>query len=166
MLPFVRLQAFETHLKRVLKSLENEGLTDPETNLLEATAFWRDLERAVQETAQAGGALSLARFSFDGVADRRANIDAARLFSRLLRSFDFACREPDGSILAAFTETDLRSAHVVARRFATMLRHTMLSPGSDRRIIQPSITLATLKPKDDLDTLVARVGSHPKVAAE
>jgi hypothetical protein len=166
MLPFVRLQAFETHLKRVLKSLENEGLTDPETNLLEATAFWRDLERAVQETAQAGGALSLARFSFDGVADRRANIDAARLFSRVLRSIDFACREPDGSILAAFTETDLRSAHVVARRFATMLRHTMLSPGSDRRIIQPSITLATLKPKDDLDTLVARVGSHPKVAAE
>jgi hypothetical protein len=166
MLPFVRLQAFETHLKRVLKSLENDGLTDPETGLLECTAFWRDLDRAVQETEQTGGALSLARFSFDGVTDRRANMDAARLFSKLLRGIDFACCEPDGSILAAFTETDLRSAHVVARRFATMLRHTMLSPCSDRRTIKPTVTLATLKPTDNLDTLVARVGSCPKVAAE
>jgi hypothetical protein len=88
------------------------------------------------------------------------------LFSRLVRNIDFACREQDGSILAAFTETDLRSAHVVARRIASVLRHTMLAPGRDRRSIKPTITLATLKPTDNLSTLVARVGSYPKVAGD
>src|SRR5262245_4520466 len=165
-LPFVRLQAFESVLQRVLKSLETEGVIDPDTGLLGVTAFWRDLDRAVQETEQTGGALSVARFSFEGLNDRRAYIDAARLFSRLVRNIDFACREQDGSILAAFTETDLRSAHVVARRIASVLRQTMLSPGRDRRNIRPTITLATLKPTDNLSTLVARVGAYPKVAGE
>jgi GGDEF domain-containing protein len=165
-LPFVRLQAFESLLNRVLKSLETEGVVDPDTGLLGATAFWRDLDRAVQETEQSGGALSVARFSFEGLSDRRAHVDAARLFSRLVRNIDFACREQDGSILAAFTETDLRSAHVVARRIASVLRQTMLSPGRDRRNIRPTITLATLKPTDNLSTLVARVGAYPKVAGE
>src|SRR6266567_4506585 len=48
-LPFVRLQAFETRLKRTLKSLETEGVIDPDTGLLARTAFWRDLDRAVAE---------------------------------------------------------------------------------------------------------------------
>ncbi len=150
----------------MLKSLDTEGVIDPETGLLGRTAFWRDLDRAVQEAEETGGALSVARFAFEGMTDRRANLDAARLFSRLVRNIDFACREQDGSILAAFTETDLRSAHVVARRIASILRHTMLSPGRDRRTIKPTITLATLKPSDNLSTLVARVGAYPKVAAE
>ena len=141
-------------------------MVDPETGLLARDAFWRDLDRAVQETEQSGGALSIARFSFEGLNDRRAHVDAARLFSRLVRNIDFACREQDGSILAAFTETDLRSAHVVARRIASVLRQTMLSPGRDRRNIRPTITLATLKPTDNLSTLVARVGSYPKVAGD
>src|SRR5262249_22541229 len=165
-LPFVRLQAFEGQLKRLLKSLETEGVIDPDTGLLDATVFWRDLSRAVQEAEEAGVALSVARFSCEGVIARRAHTDAARLFSRLVRNIDFACREQDGSILAAFTETDLRSAHVVARRIASVLRQTMLAPGRDRRNIKPMITLATLKPTDNLSTLVARVGSYPKVAAE
>ena len=164
LLPFVRLQAFEARLKRTLKSLETEGVIDPDTGLLGRTAFWRDLERAVQEAEDRGGALSIARFSFEGVTERRAHIDAARLFSRLVRNIDFACREQDGAILAAFTETDLRSAHVVARRIASVLRQTMLSP--DRGTIKPTITLATLKSTDNLSTLVARVGTYPKVAAE
>jgi len=165
-LPFVRLQAFEGQLKRVLKSLETEGVIDPDTGLLGTRAFWRDLDRAVQETEQAGGALSVARFAFEGVTDRRSYVDAARLFSRLVRNIDFACRERDGSILAAFTETDLRGAHVVARRIASVLRQTMLSPDHDRRTIKPTITLATLKPTDNMSTLVARVGAYPKVATE
>jgi GGDEF domain-containing protein len=165
-LPFVRLQVFEGQLTRALKSLESEGVIDPDTGLLGAQAFWRDLGRAVQESEDTGGALSVARFTFDGVADRRAYIDAARLFSRLVRNIDFACREQDGSILAAFTKTDLRSAHLIARRIASVLRRTMLSPGRDRRAIKPTITLAALKPTDDLSTLVARLGAHPKVAAE
>ncbi len=94
--------------------------------------------------------------------DRRASIDAARLFSRLVRNIDFACREQDGAIVAAFTETDLRSAHVVARRLASVLKHTMLA---SEQALKPTVTLATLKPTDNLSTLVARVGTYPKVAA-
>jgi hypothetical protein len=165
-LPFVRLQAFERQLSRVLKSLETEGVIDPDTGLLGANAFWRDLDRAVQEAEDGGNALSVARFAFEGLTDRRAHLDAARLFSRLVRNIDFACREQDGSILAAFTATDLRSAHVVARRIASELKQTMLSPDRDRRAIKPTITLANLKPSDNLSTLVARVGAYPKVAAE
>jgi hypothetical protein len=55
---------------------------------------------------------------------------------------------------------------VVARRIANELKQTMLSPDRDRRAIKPTITLATLKPSDNLSTLVARVGAYPKVAAE
>ena len=164
-LAFVRLQAFENHLKRMLKSLDSEGGIDPRTGLLEASAFWRDLGRAVEEAGEGGGALSVARFSLEGVSEERAHIDAARLFSRLVRNIDFACREQDGSILAAFTGTDLRSAHLVARRIASLLRQTMISPGRDRRAIRPTITLASFKPTDNMSTLVARVGAYPKVVA-
>jgi hypothetical protein len=160
-LPLVQLQAFESHLKRKLKSVDSDGALDPETGLLSGAAFWRDLERAVLQAEDGGGALSVARFSFDGV-DRRASIDAARLFSRLVRNIDFACREQDGAIVAAFTETDLRSAHVVARRLASVLKHTMLA---SEQALKPTVTLATLKPTDNLSTLVARVGTYPKVAA-
>jgi GGDEF domain-containing protein len=164
-LPFVRLQAFDSRLKRVLKSLDSEGLVDPETGLLDHDAFWRDLDRAVQQAEDGGGALTVARFSFADATDKRCSIDAARLFSRLMRNIDFACREHDGSIVAAFTETDLRSAHVVARRIASVLRHTMVAPDLDRRTIRPTVTLATLKPSDNLSSLVARIGTYPKVAA-
>jgi GGDEF domain-containing protein len=160
----VQLQAFEHHLKRMLKSVESEGTVDPETGLLSREAFWRDLDLAVHEAEDGGSALSVARFSFDDL-DRRASIDAARLFSRLVRDVDFACRERDGAIIAAFTETDLRSAHVVARRLASVLKHTILSTSGDRDAIKPTVTLATLKPTDNLSTLVARVGTYPKVAA-
>jgi GGDEF domain-containing protein len=165
-LPLVRLQAFEAQLRRTLKALEAEGTIDPATGLLGADAFWRDLERAIDDAEQEGRALTVARFTFEEMTDQRANLDAARLLSRLIRNVDFACREHDGSIIAAFTETDLRSAHVVVRRLAGILRQTMLSPGRDRGSIRPTVTLATLKANDNLSTLVARVGSQPQVAAE
>jgi hypothetical protein len=164
LLPYVRVQAFENQLQRLLKSLEADGGLDPDTGLLAAEAFWRDLDRAVQEAEDAGSALTVARFSFEDMTDARCAVDAARLFARLVRNIDFACREQDGSILAAFTGTDLRSAHVVARRIASILRHTMLSPSQDRQAIKPNVTLATLKPNDNLSTLVARVGTYPKLA--
>jgi GGDEF domain-containing protein len=165
LLPFVRLQAFEGHLKRLLKSLETEGTLDPATGLFARNAFWNDLERAVKDAESNGSCLSVARFAFEETSDARAHLDAARLFSRLVRDIDFACQEQDGSILAAFTETDLRSAHVVARRIASVLKHTMLSADQDRNTIRPTVTLATLKPTDNLSTLVARVGTYPKAAA-
>ncbi len=166
LIPFVRLQAFESRLQRVLKSLDSEGVLDPETGLLSREAFWHDLERAVQQAEDGGSALAIARFSFEDMTDTRCSIDAARLFSRLMRNIDFACREEDGSIIAAFTETDLRNAHVVARRIAVTLRNTMLAPDLERRTITPTVTLATLKPTDDVSTLVARVGTCPKVAVD
>src|SRR5262245_35992489 len=164
LLPLVRMQAFESHLRRMLKSADSDGTVDPETGLLSREAFWLDLERAVHEAEDGGSALSIARFTFDDL-DRRTSIDAARLLSRLVRDIDFACREQDGAIVAAFTETDLRSAHVVARRLASVLKDTMLSPGGDRSMINSTVTLATLKPTDNLSTLLARVGTYPKVAA-
>ena len=138
----------------MLKSLDAEGVLDPETGLLVARGLLARPRTRRQRRRATAAALSIARFSFEGV-DRRASIDAARLFSRLVRNIDFACREQDGAILAAFTETDLRSAHVVARRLASVLKHTML--GRQRAGgIEPTVTLATLKPTDNVDTLVAR----------
>jgi hypothetical protein len=164
LLPLVQMHAFASHLDRTLKSLETQGALDSETGLAARDTFWRELDRAVHDAEDGGGALSVARFSFDDI-DHRGSIDAARLFSRLVRSVDFACLEYDGAILAAFTDTDLRSAHVVARRLAATLRQTMIAPDQDRNSLNPTVTLATLKPTDNLSTLVARVGTYPTVAA-
>jgi hypothetical protein len=119
-------------------------------------AFWRDLNRAVDDAEQRGIGLSIARFSF-AHANRRISIDAARVLSRLMRQVDFACREADNSIFAVFTETDLRSAHIIARRIASILKNTMVTTGDNRDGIAADVTLATLKPKDSVDSLIARV---------
>jgi len=155
-LPYVRLHAFGERLKRMLKSLDAKGMIDPDTGLLGHEAFWRDLNRAVDDADKRGVGLSIARFSFDG-SDRRLSLDAARLVGRLLRQVDFACREADNSIFAVFTETDLRAAHVVARRIASVLKNTMLAPDRKKKGIDATVTLATLKPTDSVDSLISRV---------
>ncbi len=155
-LPYVRQHAFGQRLKRMLKSLDAKGMIDPDTGLLGHEAFWRDLNRAVGDAEKRGVGLTIARFSFGG-GDRRLSLDAARLFGRLMRKVDFACREADNSIFAVFTETDLRAAHVVARRIASILKNTMLSPDSKRGQIEAAVTLATLKATDSVDSLIARV---------
>jgi len=43
---------------------------------------------------------------------------------------------------------------------------TMVSSGCERNTIRPTITLAALKPTDNLSTLVARIGASSQVAAE
>jgi GGDEF domain-containing protein len=169
MLPLVRQHAFEARLQRQLDALEAKGLLDPQTGLFTTTAFLRELNRAVDDARVRGNAMTLARFTFPGTVDRRASMDAARLVSRLVRSADFACRANDGSILLAFSETALRSAHVVARRIANVLRHTMLSAeGDDGRPmrVDPTITLAALKSNDTVETLLARVSEPVAVAAQ
>jgi GGDEF domain-containing protein len=155
-LPFVRAHAFGERLKRMLKSLDARGMIDPDTGLLAHDAFWRDLNRAVDDAERRGVGLSIARFSFAG-SDRRLALDAARLVARLMRTIDFACREADDSIFAVFTETDLRAAHVVARRIASVLKNTMLAPDRKRKGVEAAVTLATLKPTDSVDSLIARV---------
>ena len=155
-LPFVRLHAFGQRLRRMLKSLDAKGMIDPDTGLLGHEAFWRDLNRAVDDAERRGVGLSIARFSFGG-SDRRVGVDAARLVGRLMRQVDFACREADNSIFAVFTETDLRAAHVIARRIASILKNTMLAPEQKPQGMDTAVTLATLRPTDSVDSLIARV---------
>jgi hypothetical protein len=42
----------------------------------------------------------------------------------------------------------------------------MVSSDRDRHTIKPTITLAALKPTDNLNTLMARIGASSQVAAE
>ena len=165
LVPMVRQRAFESQLKRLLKSIESKGMIDPRTGLLCADAFGRDLARAIDDASERGVGLSVARFSFEEALDLRTSLDAARLVGRLVRSMDFACRQDDGSIVAVFNGADLRSAHVVARRLASVIKHTLLRPDREREPAQAHVTLATLKPGDTPLTLMARIGPQP-VAAE
>ena len=162
--PLVRQHALEARLKRQLASLDAQGLIDPRTGLFTITAFLSDLARAMEEAQARRTGLSLARFSFPPTLDQRASLDAARLVSRLVRRVDFGCRAGDGSILVAFSTTALRNAHVVARRIASVLRHTMLAPAGDPAApVEASITLAALKASDTVESLLIRV-SEPEPA--
>lgn len=164
MVPLLRLHAFEARLKRMLKSLDSAGQFDPETGLHTHGGFCRDLVKAIEQAADRSQPLSIARFCFEGTIDARVGLEGARLTTRLLRDVDFATRDDDGAILIAFPHTDLRAAHVVARRIAGALKNAMTSPA--REPIAANVTLATLKAGDTIDSLMQRVmGSH-MVAAE
>jgi hypothetical protein len=54
---------------------------------------------------------------------------------------------------------------VVARRIASVLRHTALSPGRDRGTLDPSVAIAALKRRDTVDTLIGRISTDGMVAA-
>jgi hypothetical protein len=165
-LPLVRLHAFEARLKRMLSSIDAKGMLDPATGLLTCEAFLRDLAGAVDEAREYGTRLCVARFSFPPPWDRRATADAARLTSRLVRSADFACQERDGAILVVFTETDLRAAHVIARRLAGVIKHTASGPDHERMRTAPDITLAAFKTGDSAASLLGRIDATSAVAAE
>jgi len=154
-LPLIRQHALEARLTRALNSLDAGGFLDPRTGLLTIDAFDRDFGKAVSETIAQGGGLSAARFAFAG-RDRRTSLDAARILSRLMRRMDFAALQEDGSILAAFAQTDLRTAHVIARRLASVLKHTMLSAEGNKPI-DPQVTLATLRANDSAEALLERL---------
>ncbi len=125
-----------------------------------------DLERAIAEAAERSTAISLARFSFAGPLDVRASKDGARLLIRLIRNIDLASRDDDGSIFIAFTQTDLRAAHVVARRIAGLIKNTILIPRHGGDKVTANVTLATLKADDTLQSLLLRVIGGAAVAAE
>jgi GGDEF domain-containing protein len=160
--PLVRMRAFETRLARMLTSLDAGGTIDPETGLMSRDAFWRDLTKAVAEAGDRSMSLSIARYSFDGAISERAALDGARRLTRLTRTIDFACRDDDGSILVAFTQTNLREAHGVARRIAADLKNAMTA----KEALTANVTLATLKSGDTLDSLMQRVLGSRMVAAE
>ena len=164
-IPLVRMRAFEARLKRMLKSLDTDGVFDPQSGLLTRDSFWHDLKIAINEAADRSMPLSVARFSFSKDLDERASLDAARLMSRLIRNIDFATRDEEGAILVAFTQTDLRNTHVIVRRIATSLKRMILTPKGEEPPAA-NVTLATLKAGDTLDTLMIRVVGSRMVAAE
>ncbi len=162
-LPLIRQHALEAHLSRTLKSIDAGGLLDPLTGLLTASAFDRDFATAVRQTLANGGGLSVARFAFDP-AHSRAQLDGARLLSRLMRQMDFGALRADGSALVVFAETDLRMAHVIARRLSSVMRHTAYD-NRDARRNEPAVSVATLLPQDTVQSLLARLDDEGRRAA-
>jgi hypothetical protein len=161
-LPLIRQHAFEAHLGRMLKSIDAGGLLDPRTGLLAPHAFDRDFTNAVGQTLSRGGGLSVARFAFDP-ENSRAQLDGARILSRLMRQMDFGAAQQDGSVIVVFAETDLRTAHMVARRLSSVMRQT--SHSKNDRGLEPVITIATLLPSDSEKSLMARLYDDPCRAA-
>jgi hypothetical protein len=161
-LPLIRQHAFEAHLSRTLKSIDAAGLVDVQTGLLTSAAFERDFASAVYQTQQRGGGLSVARFAFDP-AHPRAQIDGARIISRLMRKMDFGAIGEHGSVVVAFAETDLKTAHAIARRLSSVMRHTSHGPRDTRA--EPDVTVATLLPKDSAKSLLSRLEEEAQRAA-
>jgi hypothetical protein len=161
-LPLIRQHAFEARLSRTLKSIDAGGLLDPRTGLLTLAAFNRDFATAIYQTQQRGGGLSVARFSF-GQGHERAQLDGARIIGRLMRQMDFGALWEDGSIILVFAETDLRNAHMIARRLCSVMKHTVHTRREQR--IEPDMTVATLLPTDSAKSILARLGDAARRAA-
>ena len=161
-LPLIRQHAFEAHLSRTLRSADAGGLLDVNTGLLTPVAFSRDFAIAVYQTLERGGGLSVARFVFDPTLPR-AQLDGARIVSRLMRQMDFGAVFEDGSVVVVFAETDLRIAQAIARRLSSVMRHTVNVKNDARP--EPIITLATLQPQDTAKSLLARLYDETRRAA-
>lgn len=161
-LPLIRQHAFEAHLSRTLRSIDADGLLDTRTGLLTTAAFNRDFATAVYQTLSRGGGLSVARFAFDP-AHPRAQLDGARIISRLMRQMDFGAMQDDGSVIVVFAETDLRNAHMIARRLSGVMRHT--SHGKRDARAEPTVTVANMLPSDTAKSLLSRLDEAARRAA-
>jgi hypothetical protein len=161
-LPLIRQHAFEGRLGRTLRAIDAEGLLDPQTGLLSRTAFERDFSTAVRQALSGGGGLSVARFVFDP-HNSRAQLDGARIISRLMRQVDFGAVQSDGSVMVAFADTDLRDAHAIARRLSAVMRHTASGKRGSRS--EPSVTVASLAPNDTVKSLLTRLHADAQRAA-
>ena len=161
-LPLVRQHAFAAHLSRTLKAIDADGLIDARTGLLTPEAFERDFASAIYQTQQRGGGLSVARFAFDP-EHPRAQFDGARIISRLMRQMDFGAAHEDGSVVVVFAEADLKSAHSIARRLSSVMRHT--SHGHRDPQSEPAVTVATLMPNDSAKSLRSRLQEEAHRAA-
>jgi hypothetical protein len=161
-LPLIRQHAFESRLSRTLKSIDAGGLLDPKTGLLTLEAFNRDFATAVYQTQSRGGGLSVARFSYRG-SHERAQLDGARIIGRLMRQMDFGAVQDDGSIVVVFAETDLRNAHMIARRLSSVMKHTIHAKRESR--VEPDVTVATLLATDSAKSILARLTTEARRAA-
>ena len=69
----------------------------------------------------------------------------------------------DGSVIVVFAETDLRNAHMIARRLCSVMRHT--THGKRDMNVEPAVTVATLQPNDSAKSLLARLYDETHRAA-
>lgn len=161
-LPLIRQRALESRLSRTLQSIDAGGWIDPRSGLLTADAFARDFARTVEEALARGGGLSVARFAFDP-GNSRAQLDAARILSRLMRQMDFGVAHKDGSVIVVFAETDFRTAHMIARRLSAVMRHT--SNGKHEMRSDPVVSVDSLSPSDTARSLLGRLSADASRAA-
>jgi hypothetical protein len=161
-LPLIRQRAFEAQLSRSLRAIDAGGLLDPQTGLLTWAAFDRNFATAVKQTLSHGGGLSVARFAFDP-DHPRAQLDGARILSKLMRQMDFGAVQADGSAIVVLTDTDLRAAHGIARRLSSVMRQT--SHGKRHGRSEPEVSVANLRPSDTAKSLLARLYEDARRAA-
>jgi hypothetical protein len=76
---------------------------------------------------------------------------------------DFGAIQQDGSVIVAFAETDLRNAHMIARRLSSVMRHT--SHGTREVRAEPTVTVTTMMPNDSAKSLLARLYDEARYAA-
>ncbi len=161
-LPLIRQHAMEAQLSRTLRSIDAGGWLDPRSGLLTPEAFARDFAKAVEQALARGGGLSVARFAFDP-NNPRAQLDAARILSRLMRQMDFGAAQKDGSVIVVFAETDFRTAHMIARRLSAVMRHT--SNGKREMRSDPVVSVDALSPSDTARSLLSRLSAEAPRAA-
>ncbi|QPF95024.1 GGDEF domain-containing protein [Bradyrhizobium commune] len=161
-LPLIRQHAMEAQLSRTLRSIDAGGWLDPRSGLLTTEAFARDFAKAVEQTLARGGGLSVARFAFDP-SNPRAQLDASRILSRLMRQMDFGAAQKDGSVIVVFAETDFRTAHMIARRLSAVMRHT--SNGKHEMRSDPVVSVDSLSSSDTARSLLARLSADASRAA-
>jgi hypothetical protein len=167
MMPLVRIYAFGARLRRHVASLDARGMIDPQTGLLTVAALQHDLRRAIADCRARNTPMSIARFDLPPELSRRAQVDAARLVSRLIPGTDFACQNPDGAITVVMAASALHHCHVVARRIASIMRQTMFErEREDGSRMEATVTLASLKSTDSPQSLLARVSEPATAAAE
>jgi hypothetical protein len=75
---------------------------------------------------------------------------------------DFGAAHDDGSVVVVLVEADLKTAHSVARRLSSVMRHTShgRDAGSD-----PVVSVATLMPNDSSKSLRSRLYEEAQRAA-
>lgn len=160
-LPLIRQRALEAQLSRTLRSIDAGGWLDPRTGLLTQEAFAHDFAKAVEQTLSRGGGLSAARFTFDP-RNPRAQIDAARMLSRLMRQMDFGVAQKDGSVIVAFAETDFRTAYMIARRLSAMMQHRS---NKGEQCNDPVVSVDSLSPSDTAKSMLFRLNAEVPRAA-
>ena len=80
-----------------------------------------------------------------------------------MRQMDFGAVQDDGSIVVVFAETDLRNAHMIARRLSSVMKHTINASRESRA--EPEVTVATLLPSDSAKSILARLTDQARRAA-